>query len=124
MGLIISGNAMNESASSSSSTIDFLSPDFLLGNVGAPFVIGAAVGYFAKKMLKVALFVGGALIVLMFVGEYYNIIQISDIQLQSAADSAVRGAKASGDFLVNRLTRITSKGVSAAGGFFVGFKFG
>ncbi len=103
---------------------DIFSAEFLLGNVGAPFVIGAAVGYFAKKMFKMALFVGGALIVLMFVGEYYNIINISDADLQSAADTAVKGAKASGDFLVNRLTKITSRGVSAVGGFFVGFKFG
>ena len=111
---------MNETSSSN----DLFSPEFLLGNVGAPFVIGAAVGYFAKKMFKIALFVGGAMIVLMFIGEYYNVINISDADLQSAADSAVRGAKVSGDFLVNRLTKITSRGVSAAGGFFVGFKFG
>ncbi len=115
---------MKESPVQTTPGIDLFSPDFLLGNVGAPFVIGAAVGYFAKKMLKVALFVGGALIVLMFVGEYYHVINISDVQLQSAADTAVQSAKASGDFLVNRLTRITSKGVSAAVGFFVGFKFG
>ena len=115
---------MNETPTQTIPGNDLFSSDFLLSNVGAPFIIGAAVGYFAKKMLKVALFVGGALIVLMFVGEYYHVIDISDAQLQSAADSAVKGAKASGDFLVNRLTRITSKGVSAAGGFFVGFKFG
>lgn len=115
---------MNENPIQKTPGIDLFSYDFLLGNVGAPFIIGAAVGYFAKKMLKIALFVGGALIVLMFVGEYYNIIDISDVQLQNAADSAVKSAKASGGFLVNRLTRITSKGVSAVGGFFVGFKFG
>jgi uncharacterized membrane protein (Fun14 family) len=103
---------------------DLFSSDFLLGNVGAPFIIGAAVGYFAKKMLKVALFIGGAAIVLMFVGEYYHVINISDVELQSAADVVAQGAKESGGFLVERLTRITSKGVSAVGGFFVGFKFG
>ena len=107
-----------------SSANDIFSPEFLLGNVGAPFIIGAAVGYFAKKMFKIALFIGGALVVLMFVGEYYHVINISDTDLQSAADTAVKNAKASGDFLVNRLTKITSRGVSAAGGFFVGFKFG
>lgn len=115
---------MNETQAQASQSIDLFSSEFLLGSVGAPFIIGAAVGYFAKKMLKVALFVGGALIVLMFVGEYYNIIDISDAQLQSAADAAAKSAKASGDFLVNRLTQITSKGVSAVGGFFIGFKFG
>lgn len=115
---------MNESSSTNTPNLDFFSADFLMGNVGAPFIIGAAVGYFAKKMFKFALFIGGALVVLMFVGEYYHILTISDTQLQSAADAAVNGVKASGDFLVNRLTRITSKGISAAGGFFVGIKFG
>lgn len=115
---------MNETTPKTTSGIDFFSLDFLLGNVGAPFLIGAAVGYFAKKMLKVALFIGGAAIVLLFVGEYYHIINISDDQLQSAANSVAKGAKESGGFLVDRLTRITSKGVSAVGGFFIGFKFG
>lgn len=114
---------MNETGKSPHAQ-DLFSSDFLMGNVGAPFLIGAAVGYFAKKMLKIALFVGGALIALMFVGEYYNILEISDSQLQSAADSVAEGAKATGGYLVDRLTRITSKGVSAAGGFFIGFKFG
>lgn len=115
---------MNEIPLQSTAETDIFSSDFLLGNVGAPFLIGAAVGYFAKKMLKVALFIGGAAIVLMFVGEYYNIVDISDAQLQSAADTVAKGAKESGGFLVDRLTRITSKGVSAVGGFAVGFKFG
>ena len=30
--------------------------NYLLSNIGAPFVIGLAVGYFAKKVLKMALF--------------------------------------------------------------------
>ena len=115
---------MNETPVQTSTGTDLFSSDFLLGNVGAPFLIGAAVGYFAKKMLKVALFIGGAAIALMFVGEYYNVIDISDVQLQSAANTVAKGAKASGGFLVDRLTRITSKGVSAVGGFAVGFKFG
>ncbi|MEQ1544997.1 FUN14 domain-containing protein [Methyloglobulus sp.] len=115
---------MNETPLQTTPETDLFSADFLLGNVGAPFIIGAAVGFFAKKMLKFALFIGGAAIVMMFVGEYYNIINISDVQLQSAAETVAKGAKDSGSFLVDRLTRITSKGVSAAGGFFVGFKFG
>jgi len=115
---------MNETPLQTTPETDLFSSDFLLGNVGAPFIIGVAVGFFAKKMLKVALFIGGAAIVLMFVGEYFHVINISDIQLQSAADTVAKGAKESGGFLVDRLTRVTSKGVSAVGGFFVGFKFG
>jgi uncharacterized membrane protein (Fun14 family) len=103
---------------------DIFSSAFLIGNVGAPFIIGLAVGYFAKKMLRTALFLGGAAIVLMFIAEYYGVINISDADLQHAATAATEAAKSSGGFLVNRLTSITSRGVSAAGGFFVGFKFG
>jgi uncharacterized membrane protein (Fun14 family) len=103
---------------------NFFSPDFLLENVGAPFIIGLAVGYFAKKMLRTALFIGGAVIVVLFVSEYYGIAEITDIQLQQAANAATHAAKQSGDFLVKRLSSITSRGVSGAGGFFVGFKLG
>jgi uncharacterized membrane protein (Fun14 family) len=116
--------AMNDKPIQATTGTDLFSSDFLLGNVGAPFIIGAAVGFFAKKMLKVALFIGGGLVVLMFVGEYYGLFNLSDTQLQSAAETVANGAKQTGGFLVDRLTRITSKGVSAVGGFFVGFKFG
>lgn len=105
-------------------TADIFSSTFLIGNVGAPFVIGLAVGYFAKKMLRTALFLGGAAIVLLFVAEYYDIIQITDAKLQEAASAATEAAKNSGEMLIHRLTRVTSKGVSGTGGFIVGFKLG
>jgi uncharacterized membrane protein (Fun14 family) len=104
--------------------LDFLSAPFLLGNVGAPFVIGLAVGYFAKKMLKIALFLAGGAIVLLFVTEYYGVTTLSDQGLQSAANTATNMARESGGFLMERLSRISAKGVSATAGFFVGLKFG
>jgi uncharacterized membrane protein (Fun14 family) len=107
-----------------SPTDDFFSSAFLLGHVGAPFVIGVAVGYFAKKMLRMALFLGGAAVVLMFVGEYYGALKITDTELQQVASSATDAVKSSGDFLVQRLSSITSKGVSGVAGFFAGFKLG
>lgn len=103
---------------------DIFSSTFLIGNVGTPFVIGMAVGYFAKKMLRTALFLMGGAIVLLFVAEYYGIVDITDEKLQFAANAATEAAKSSGGFLVDRLTSITSKGVSGVGGFFVGFKLG
>lgn len=103
---------------------DIFSSAFLLGSVGAPFIIGMAVGYFAKKMLRTALFLGGAAIVLLFVSEYYGIVHVDDMQLQHAADAATDMAKSSSHFLVQRLSSITSKGVSASVGFFAGIKLG
>jgi uncharacterized membrane protein (Fun14 family) len=115
---------MKNNAVDSVSSSDIFSSDFMIGSIGTPFAMGLAVGYFAKKMLLMTLFLCGGAIVLLFVAEHYGIVDISDFNLQQAADSATDAAKQSGDFLVNRLSRITSKGVSAAGGFFVGFKLG
>ncbi len=103
---------------------DIFSSGFLIGNIAAPFAIGLAVGYFAKKMLRTVLFLAGAVIVLLFIAEYYDIVTITDAKLLEAASVATEAAKNSGELLVHRLTGITSKGVSAAGGFFVGFKLG
>ncbi len=115
---------MNTHPVEAASSTDIFSSTFLIGNVGAPFVIGLAVGYFAKKMWRTALFLGGAAIVLLFVAEYYGIVDITDEKLQHAATAATEAAKSSGGFLVDRLTSITTKGVSGVGGFFVGFKLG
>jgi len=87
-------------------------------------VIGMAVGYFAKKVVKIALFLAGAAVVLFFVTEYYGLTDVSDEQLQSATYTATNMAQKTGGFLVERLSRITSKGISAATGFFVGLRIG
>ncbi len=103
---------------------DIFSLPFLLGSVGAPFIIGLAVGYFAKKMLRLALIIGGAAIALLFISEYYGIITINDNGLQQAADHAIQVAQDSGSFLVHRLSSISAKGLSASAGFYFGLKMG
>jgi uncharacterized membrane protein (Fun14 family) len=115
---------MKDQLITSTQSTDIFSAAFLIPNVGAPFVIGLAVGYFAKKMLKVALFLGGAAIVLMFVSEYYGFFILSDETLQHASNTAIETAQSSGDFLVNRLSSITGKGVSSVVGFYCGLKMG
>lgn len=97
---------------------------FLLTNVGAPFAIGLAVGFFAKKAIKVALFLAGGAIVLLFVSEYYGYGGIDNESLKNLASTATNTAKQSGDFLVDRLSHITGKGLSAVAGFFAGLKLG
>lgn len=115
---------MNDTAANHSASTDFLSNAFLMGNVGAPFLIGMAVGYFAKKMLLTALFIGGGIIVALFTAEYYGLISINGEVLQDTASAAAQAAKQSGGFLIDRLSMITSRGVSGASGFYVGFKLG
>jgi uncharacterized membrane protein (Fun14 family) len=114
----------SEQAINSASSSDIFSSAFMIGNVGAPFIIGLAVGYFAKKMLKLALFMGGAAVVLLFASEYYGVVSISDAHLQNAASAATEAAQQSGTFLMDRLSNITSKGASGAAGFYFGLKIG
>ena len=115
---------MNDEQIINSQSTDILSSGFLLGNVGAPFIIGLAVGYFMKKALKIALFIAGGALVLLFVTEYYGVTNINDESLKNAANAATNAAKQSGSFLMDRLSNITSKGLSATAGFFVGLRFG
>ncbi|MGD9947896.1 MAG: FUN14 domain-containing protein [Desulfobulbus sp.] len=105
-------------------TIDIFSTAFLLPNVGAPFLVGLAVGYFSKKMLKVALFLGGAAVVLLFVGEYYGVTHVDDQALHQTAQTAADLASQSGNFLFTRLSHLTWKGGSAVAGFLAGLKLG
>ena len=97
---------------------------FLLGNVGMPFIIGLAVGYFAKKTLRIALFMGGLAIVIMFATEYYGFTNLSDEGLKGATSLVVNSMQTFFGFLTERLSHITSRGLSAVAGFAAGLKFG
>jgi uncharacterized membrane protein (Fun14 family) len=115
---------MNINSITSELSTDMLSSTFLLGDVGAPFVIGLAAGYFAKKMLRLALFIGGAAVVILLVANNYGITHVGSDVLQHAANSATTAVQQSGGFLMERLSGITSTGASATAGFFLGLKLG
>jgi uncharacterized membrane protein (Fun14 family) len=119
----VEGNAMTKPVPDPAS-LDFFSAAFLLPNIGAPFLVGLAVGYFAKKIVKVALFIGGAAVVLLFAAEYYGITQVNEQALHQTAQAAADMANQSGSFLYNRLSQLTWKGGSAVAGFLAGLKLG
>lgn len=118
------GGLMHQPLTEPTASFDVFSAAFLLPNVGAPFLIGLAVGYFAKKMLRVALLLGGAAVILFFLSEYYGITHINDQNLQDATRAATDFAQQSGCFLIDRLSQITCKGGSAVVGFFAGLRIG
>lgn len=105
-------------------SLDVFSATFLLPNVGAPFLVGLAVGYFAKKVVKIALLIGGAAVVLLFVAEYYGITRVDEQALHQTAQAAADLANQSGNFLHDRLSHLTWKGGSAVAGFLAGLKLG
>jgi uncharacterized membrane protein (Fun14 family) len=115
---------LNDSLITNSQSPDIFSAAFLLPNVGAPFIIGLAVGYFAKKMLRIALFFAGGAIVFLFISEYYGFVTVNEGALEHVASSAVSAAQSFGGFLTNRLSSIASKGMSAVTGFYFGLKMG
>ena len=106
------------------SPADIFSTEYVFENLGTPFVIGLAVGYFAKKMLLISLLLLGAEIVLLFASEYLEITQINYTKLEQAVQPATSAAKSFKDFLLSRLSNFPSKGLSATAGFVVGFKLG
>ncbi len=106
------------------SSTDFFSSDQLLNNVGTPFIIGLAIGYFAKKMLLLCLLLCGAAIVILFISEYYEITQINYEKLEHAVEPATSLIKQYKDFLIAHLLNFPTKGISATTGFFLGFKLG
>lgn len=104
---------------------DIFSIPSLITNSGVPFVLGMAVGYFTKKMFKTALFLGGGIIVILFIGEDKWAIVNMDSSISYATSIATKIANSSINFLMEHLSHFTGvNGVSAVGGFFVGFKIG
>lgn len=103
---------------------DIFSSEFLLGNVGAPFLIGMAVGFFAKKSLKIAVLVGGAILVVLFLAESWNLVTVKDGALIDAASKAAEAIQETGTLLTDRMHVISTRGGSAVAGFLAGFKAG
>lgn len=103
---------------------DIFSTDFLLGNVGAPFLVGMAVGFFAKKVSKIAILVGGALLVMLFLAESWDLITVKDGAVLDVAAKAAGALKETGTLLTERLKVMSTQGGSAIAGFFVGLKAG
>jgi uncharacterized membrane protein (Fun14 family) len=120
---------MNNNSVDTAPFADILNPDFLLANVGGPFVIGLAVGFFAKKTLKIALFFLGAGVVVLFMLQYFDFKGSHNINLQEVGDSFIGSVKHGIEFLKERLSAIQSSNKtiqsgSGVAGFFVGFKLG
>ena len=94
------------------------------GHVGTSFLIGLAVGYFAKKVLRLGLVLMGAVIVLLFVCEHFGIISIHVDTLNQFANTTIAATQNTGHFLTSNLDHYRSQGISALGGFVVGLKLG
>ncbi len=103
---------------------EFFTSDYLISNIGTPFGIGLAVGYFVKKLFLFGLILFGAAIILLFLSEHYGISTINYDHLQKSTEPFTNSALEFKNFLLVHLSKIPSKGISATTGFFVGLKLG
>ena len=103
---------------------EFFTSDYLINNVGTPFIIGLAVGYFAKKILLLCLLVCGAAIVLLFASEHFEVTHINYEKLEHTVEPATQWITQFKDFLIAHLSHFPSKGISATSGFLIGLKLG
>jgi uncharacterized membrane protein (Fun14 family) len=97
---------------------------FLLINVGAPFLIGLAVGYFIKKTLKVGLFLLGFSVVVLLVSSHYGFIEINGLNLTNTVEQGTGSINQFGSFLMNSLVGLGGVGLSGGAGFILGLKVG
>ncbi len=89
------------------------------------FIMGLAIGYFLKKGIKLALFIGGLLIIGLFALQYYGIIEINNHGLLTGADRIVALLKAIGTFAKEHLASLEKEGAGGAtAGFLLGLKIG
>lgn len=117
-------NGMNDMTGSGEdvATNDYAS--FLLINVGAPFLIGMAVGYFTKKALKVVLLFLGFSIVILLVSAHYEFIEVNGQNVTNAVEQGTGAVNRFGSFLMSSLSGFEGVGLSGCAGFLVGLKVG
>lgn len=95
-----------------------------LESLGPSFLIGLAVGYFAKKVLRISLFLFGAIVVVIFLVDESGLLHVSPDTVQSMAAGVQEEAVKAGGYLRNRLDVFSGKGISAGIGFVTGLKLG
>ncbi|MGH8497427.1 MAG: hypothetical protein ACRERV_01235 [Methylococcales bacterium] len=99
-------------------------------SLGGGVFVGMAIGFFAKKALKITLFLTGFLLVgylaLVYAG-YAPLVEVADITPQ--LDETGNRIASFGSFLFAWLSsydaaKVGSAGIGAVGGFYVGWKMG
>jgi uncharacterized membrane protein (Fun14 family) len=101
---------------------DILSANELGLRFGVPFLLGYAVGKIIRKLLSFAVLMVGLVVLTLFGIEYFGLIQISDLQMISKGGGVLKAFDEFIPYIIERLSRFPAQGISATGGFYVGFK--
>lgn len=97
------------------------SPGFFL-KLGFSFIVGLAVGYALKVAFKIALIVGGLVLVLLFGLQYADIIEVNWAGIESNYDSFVGWLGAYAGALKDFMARNLSNAASFTAGLLLGLR--
>jgi uncharacterized membrane protein (Fun14 family) len=92
-------------------------------SIGGSFLLGAIIGYFAKKIIKILMFVAGGIAAFLLYLQQQEIISINLDKLEESSNFIFTSILSS----FNHVTQIgdtTSLGIPMAGGLSAGFVIG
>ncbi len=99
-----------------------MSPGALLG-LGFSFVAGLAIGYALKVAFKVALLVGGLLLILLFVFQYGGLVEVNWAGIEAGYDGLVGSLSAYGGALKSFMTKNLPNAAAFTAGLLLGLRF-
>lgn len=97
---------------------------YILFNAGAGFILGFAVGYALKKLLKLVLLFLGLITLLLLALEYYGIIQVNYGKFVQLVQTALNATRSATSGIVSHALASLPFAGSFAVGLAVGFKAG
>ena len=95
----------------------------IMTTIGGGFFLGAIIGYFAKKIIKILMFIAGGIAALLFYLQQQQIISINLDKLEESSNFIFTSILSS----FNNVTQIgdtTSLGIPMVGGISAGFAIG
>ena len=101
---------------------DLFSSGFFL-RLGFSFMVGLAVGYALKVAFKIALVVGGLLLILLFSLQYSDIIEVNWAGMESSYDGFVGWLTAYSGALKDFIADNLSSAASFTAGLLLGLRF-
>ena len=103
--------------------MDFQSLIPTVTSIGGGFFIGAIVGYFLKKIIKILIFVSGGIVALLFYLQQQQIISINMDRLESSSAIIFTSFASSFDKMT-QIGDLTSIGIPITASMTAGFTVG
>ncbi len=97
---------------------------YILFNAGAGFILGFAVGYALKKLLKLVLLILGLVTLTLLALEYYGIISVNYNRFVELVDKAINATRSAASGILPHAIASFSFAGPFALGLAIGFKMG